>query len=156
LGEIHTHGRYATYWNVRHASTGHVWQGRVYSCPLDTAHLWAALRYTELNPVRAGLVAQPDTYVWSSAAAHCGTAPPDAILEMNFWRKNWTHSTWREYLFAQDSDADNAAIRQYTHTGRPLGTSEFIKTLEQIMRRNLAPKKEVVRKNQPMIAINAS
>jgi len=37
-----THGRYATYWNVTHGSSGHVWQGRFYSCPLDAAHLWIA------------------------------------------------------------------------------------------------------------------
>ena len=24
----HTHGRYASHWNVRHKSSGHVWQGR--------------------------------------------------------------------------------------------------------------------------------
>ena len=47
----HTHGRYAAYFNARCASSGHVWQGRYYSCPLDLPHLWAALRYTELNPV---------------------------------------------------------------------------------------------------------
>jgi putative transposase len=47
-----THGRYATYWNVRHKSTGHAWQARFYSCPMDQAHLWSALRYTERNPVR--------------------------------------------------------------------------------------------------------
>ena len=29
------HGRYASYWNVSHASCGHVWQGRFYSCPMD-------------------------------------------------------------------------------------------------------------------------
>jgi putative transposase len=29
------HGRYAAYWNARHSSSGHVWQGRFYSCPLD-------------------------------------------------------------------------------------------------------------------------
>jgi len=51
----HTHGRYASYWNACQSSTGHVWQGRFYSCPLDDAHPWEALRYTELNPVRAGL-----------------------------------------------------------------------------------------------------
>jgi len=49
----HTHGRYASYWNACQSSTGHVWQGRFYSCPLDDAHPWEALRYTELNPVRA-------------------------------------------------------------------------------------------------------
>ena len=52
-----THGRFASYWNALHHSTGHVWQGRYYSCPLDEPHLWEALRYTELNPVRASLVA---------------------------------------------------------------------------------------------------
>jgi putative transposase len=48
----HTHGRYASYWNAAHQSNGHVWQGRYYSCPLDEPHLWEALRYTELNPLR--------------------------------------------------------------------------------------------------------
>jgi len=51
-----THGRFASYWNALHHSTGHVWQGRYYSCPLDEPHLWEASRYTELNPVRASLV----------------------------------------------------------------------------------------------------
>lgn len=51
-----THGRYASYWNARNSSSGHVWQGRFYSCPLDESHLWKALRYVELNPVRAGMV----------------------------------------------------------------------------------------------------
>ena len=51
-----THGRYAAYWNALHHSSSHVWQGR-YSCPLDSSHLWQALRYTELNPVRARLKA---------------------------------------------------------------------------------------------------
>lgn len=54
-----THGRYASYWNAVHNSSGHVWQGRYYSCPLDETHLWEALRYTELNPVRAGMASNP-------------------------------------------------------------------------------------------------
>ena len=57
-----THGRYAAYWNAVHHSSGHVWQGRFYSCPLDEAHLWKALRYAELNPVRAGLVAKAERW----------------------------------------------------------------------------------------------
>ena len=52
-----THGRFASYWKALHHSTGHVWQGRYYCCPLHEPHLWEALRYTELNPVRASLVA---------------------------------------------------------------------------------------------------
>ena len=75
-----THGRYAAYWNARTASSGHVWQGRFYSCPLEESHLWAALRYVELNPVRAGMVAAAARWRWSSA-------PPIAFpaLRLNCW-----------------------------------------------------------------------
>jgi putative transposase len=59
-----THGRFASYWNALHHSTGHVWQGRYYSCPLDEPHLWEALRYTELNPVRACLVNRAEGWDW--------------------------------------------------------------------------------------------
>jgi len=42
-------GRYASYWNGAHTSSGHAWQGRFYSCPLDGGHLWGgfALRGAE-------------------------------------------------------------------------------------------------------------
>src|ERR1700722_4150172 len=40
----HAHGRYASYWNARNSSSGHVWQGRFYSCPLDESHLWGKPR----------------------------------------------------------------------------------------------------------------
>jgi putative transposase len=93
-----THGRYAAYWNSSHCSSGHVWQGRYYSCPLGENHLWEALRYAELNPVRAGMVAEAPAWEWSSAAAHCGTRPPDACLEMSEWEKRWGVSEWGEYL----------------------------------------------------------
>jgi putative transposase len=45
-----THGRFASYWNAVDHFSGHVRQGRYYSCPLDETHLWEALRYTELKP----------------------------------------------------------------------------------------------------------
>jgi len=32
--------RYAQHVNRRLRTTGHLWQGRYYSCPLDDEHLW--------------------------------------------------------------------------------------------------------------------
>lgn len=55
------HGMYARYFNVRTSRSGHLWQNRFYSCPLSESHLWTAIRYVELNPVRAALVAAPDS-----------------------------------------------------------------------------------------------
>jgi putative transposase len=139
----HTHGRYATYFNALHASTGHVWQGRYDSCPLDERHFWAALRYTELTPVRAGMVADAEDYEWSSAAGHCGFGPASALLDTDVWRERWTAATWREYRSDPKAEGDVAAIRRYTHTGRPLGSEAFVTELEEGLWRRLAPGEEV-------------
>ena len=136
-----THGRYASYWNAAHRSSGHVWQGRFYSCPLDEDHLWIALRYAECNPVRAGLVGKAERWRWSSAAAHCGDGEAETALEMARWAKRWSAASWREYLDREEKEAEIAAIRKCTHTGRPLGTEEFLGELEQATLRRLAPQK---------------
>jgi putative transposase len=115
--------------------------GTILLLPLGTPHLWAALRYAELNPVRAGMVARGESYPWSSAAAPWGAAEPDAIVDMNTWQQHRSHTSWRECLATQTSEAEHIAIRQCARTGRPLGTPEFIAALEERMRRKLAPKK---------------
>jgi putative transposase len=99
------------------------------------------LRYVELNPVRAAMVIAAEQWRWSSAAAHCGAGGPDALLEMARWRKRWTTAEWREHLAAGESSADATALRQYTHTGRPLGSAEFVAALERSTLRPLLPRK---------------
>jgi putative transposase len=136
-----THGRYAAYWNAARQSSGHVWQGRFYSCPLDDTHLWMALRYTERNPVRAGLVNQAEGWEWSSARAHCGSGNADPCLEMGAWSRRWSSAAWREYLGCGENDAELRAIRKSTHTGRPLGSGEFVRSLEVATARRLEPQK---------------
>lgn len=135
------HGRYATYWNARRASSGHVWQGRFYSCPLDEAHTWKALRYVELNPVRAKMVTSAEEWRWSSARAHCGRERANAMLQMERWARRWTAAEWRQFLLEGATEAEVSALRQCTHTGRPLGGEEFVAQLEQEMLRLLAPQK---------------
>jgi putative transposase len=137
----HTHGRYAAYLNSRQTETGHVWQGRFYSCPLDRPHLWAALRYTERNPVRACMVAHPHLYAWSSAAAHTGGADPFRVLDLGLWRASWDAAAWQEYLGAADAECGTETIRRCTHTGRPLGEAGFVAGLERSLSRRLAPQK---------------
>ena len=133
------HGRYAAYWNASHASCGHVWQGRFYSCPMDPGHLWTALRYAELNPVRAGMAAEAEAWPWSSAAAHGGAADPDACLEMATWRQEWSEARWRKFLAEGETEAELRAFRRSTYTGRPLGTEAFTAALEQQTQRRLTP-----------------
>ncbi len=61
---------YTQYINRFHRRSGHLWQGRFYSCALDGRHLWLALKYVELNPVRAKLCRRAWQYPWSTAALH--------------------------------------------------------------------------------------
>src|SRR5208283_3411900 len=51
------HANYAVEVNHAIRNSGHLFQGRFFSCPLDNEHLWAAVRYVVRNPVRAGIVA---------------------------------------------------------------------------------------------------
>ena len=106
--------------------------------PLDQSHLWEALRYTELNPVRAGLVLGAELWPWSSAACHCGAKEQDEYLTPEPWRSHWTSTTLQEYLSAGETEAGLAVIRQRTHTGRLLGTDEFIQDLEKVTQRPIA------------------
>jgi putative transposase len=76
------HGRYAQYSNSLLQRSGHFWQNRFYSCAMDDAHLWAALRYIERNPVRSGLRAASEDWTWSSAAVHVGLQAAPQWLDL--------------------------------------------------------------------------
>ena len=91
--------------------TGHLWQNRFFSCPLDDEYLWRALRYIEQNPVRAGLVATAEDYPWSSARAHLGGIDETHMLDLSRWSALWTPMEWREYNYAggTDRNATNSA-----------------------------------------------
>jgi putative transposase len=135
-----THFLYTQYINRLHGRSGHLWQNRFYSCPMDPAHAQNALCYVELNPVRAGMVKHPWTYPWSSAAAHCGKAGGNPVLDLAAWRETMPADTWRETLlaFIGDTNALNA-VRRNTHTGRPLGSDRFLSKLETLLNRRLRP-----------------
>jgi hypothetical protein len=60
---------------------------------------------------------------------------------MEPWREQWDVSSWKEYLLAGETESEILSIRQSTHTGRPLGTEEFVRDLEESTERTLAPQK---------------
>ena len=132
------HGRYAAYANARMSRSGHFWQNRFFSCSLDRAYLWAALRYVERNPLRAGLAAASAAYPWSSAAAHTGAAPPPDWLEPEPKRSSFTPPEWAAYLESDTMGDEEAALRRNTYTGRPAGSPQFVAWAESQLGRTLA------------------
>lgn len=80
-GECSTHLRYARYINTLHGRSGHLWQRRFFSIPLDGPHMVFAARYVERNPVRAKMVRVAWRYRWPSAAAHCGAPDQSGLID---------------------------------------------------------------------------
>ena len=134
-----THSEYALALNHAHGHSGHLWQNRFFSCPLDQPHLLSALRYVDLNPVRAGLVCEPLQWPWSSARAHMLDYVPDPVLDRR-WVEclgRWDYAEWREIMNAGVSVGETDAIRRATHTGEPLGSREFVAAVERQAGRSL-------------------
>jgi putative transposase len=132
------HTRYALRVNRIKQWQGHVWQGRYFSAPLDETYLWAAIRYVERNPVRAGLVSRAEDYPWSSASAHCRRGH-DALLCDH---PEWTNLTnqiadWSRWLAENDDPAKLTVLRRNAEIGVPCGTSSFIGRLERESGRDL-------------------
>jgi putative transposase len=98
--------------------SGHLWQGRYFSCVLDDPHMWACVRYVERNPMRAGVVERAEDWPWSSAAAHCGRRADPLLSPVQM---PWPVPDGSAYL-AEEEDADVATIRRQTATGRPCGS----------------------------------
>lgn len=78
--------RYTRGINLRVGWAGYLWQERLASFPLDQDHLWTAVRYVLLNPVRAKLVRRAEEWPSSSAAEHLFGAS-DGIVDLTAYRE---------------------------------------------------------------------
>lgn len=134
------HMRYAQRYNRQRDCTGHLWQGRFFSSPLDDTYFWTALRYVECNPVRAGLVARAQDYRWSSAASHCGLRP-DAVLNPDspWYQRLAAVADWPHWLAQQDDAQAVATLRLHADKGLPCGDDDFVARLGQLAGRSLTP-----------------
>jgi putative transposase len=118
-----THKRYTWQVNQREGWSGHLWQGRFASFPMDEAHLQACVRYVELNPVRAGLVERAEQWRWSSARAHLGLGA-DGITDLGSMATRI--DDWAALLDSGLPERDREAIRARERSGRPLGSPPLI------------------------------
>ncbi len=137
-----THNLYSWRLNHRLGRTGHLWERRFYSAPMDRNHLIAGLLYVEMNPVRARLTGEPTDFEWSSAAAHVTGRDPTGLLDMEAWKEINPRGDWADALVGSDPDTALAArIREATYSGRPLGSDAFLEHLERQTGLPTRPKK---------------
>ena len=147
LGEAHR--RYSRAINFREGWRGYLFQGRFASYPMDDAHLMAAVRYVENNPVAAKLVAQAEDWPWSSARSHIAgkQVSGDTLTDVAALARHVPN--WRAYL-AHGAEAAEAlpqaeavleAIEARLRTGRPLAEAAWIAEAERAMMRSMTPAK---------------
>lgn len=133
IGEAHR--KYTRMIHFREGWRGHLWQGRFASYPMDNLHTIAAVRYIELNPVRAGLVERPEEWPWSSVRAHFA-GEDDALVKVAPIQGEI--GDWSRFLM-ENVRAD--IFRRHELTGRPLGGADFIQHLERTLDRVLIKRK---------------
>ena len=129
------HMRYAQYKNVERRRLGHLWQGRFYSCILSRTHVLRAIRYVEMNPVRAKMVKKPWEYIWSSARQHIKMEKMP-IVRTDFHQDctdtGLNSRNWKKYLLEEDFEMTEE-MRIKTQKGLAIGAMNFIVTLEEKM-----------------------
>ena len=122
------HTLYAQYMLKKRGASGHLWQGRFYSCVMDDQHLYRAIRYVEKNPVRSQIVKRAWRYPWSSVRWHLGLSSTSLINLKNIELVD--QSDWKEYLGETDEEFEKD-LRIQTHACLAVGTPSFIWSMEK-------------------------
>lgn len=139
--------RYVQYINKTYRRTGTLWEGRFRSCPIqEELYLLACQRYIELNPVRAGMVAQPADYPWSSYRANAqGEANPllrPHTLYEALANDASTRQAAYQALFGNELDPERVdEIRKATNGNFLLGNTCFAAEVESTLGRRVLPGK---------------
>ena len=103
-------------------SSGHVYQGRCRSFPIpEDDHLLAVRRYSERNPVRAGLAERAPDGRWSSASLSRGDEPPP--LDPGPVPRP---AAWLEHVHAPQTEAELEALRECIRRRRPYGADAWV------------------------------
>lgn len=135
--------RYVRYINDTYRRSGTLWEGRFKSAVVSRdEYLIVCSRYIELNPVRAGMVAHPADYQWSSYR-YRALGQPDGLVDDDPWYvglgphaadRQRAYRAWMDRSIAED---EWAQIREATQKGRVIGGATFQEELSDRVGRRL-------------------
>ena len=125
--------RYTKWINWRQSRSGHLFQGRYKAVLVDAdAYLLELTRYVHLNPVRAGIVKEPEDYPWSGHRAYLGREvipwlTTDWVLSQFSRRVSSARKAYGRFI----QDGKKGSYWKEYHAGsgadsRILGDDEFI------------------------------
>lgn len=135
--------RYVRYFNDRQGRTGTLWEGRYRSTLVQTErYLLACMAYIDLNPVRAGMVAEARDHPWSSHHHYIGTQADKLVTPHPLYWSLGNTPFAREVAYADLVRAGVAADTQAELTasalsGWPLGEASYVADLQKHTQRRV-------------------
>jgi putative transposase len=143
--------------------TGTLRDGRYKSSLVQAeTYLLASHRYVELNPVRAGMVADPALYRWSSDRANAlGEADtlvtPHALYLGLGDDEETRRAAYRELFRIALDDQPLGALRLALNQGQPVGNDRFYREIEAMtgQRRELRKRGRLRKQDEPPSAKDA-
>ncbi len=136
--------RYVRLFNDSRQRSGTLWEGRYKSTVIQTdRYLLACMAYIDLNPVRAGLVAQAQDYPWSSYAYYAGLRSDRLITPHSlYWALGNTpfarEMAYAELVRAGVNQDEQTALTQSALRGWALGDDGFVAELQKQTVRRVA------------------
>jgi putative transposase len=137
--------RYVRYFNLIQRRTGTLWEGRYKATLIDgPQYLLACMRYIEMNPVRAAMVAVPTDYPWSSHRVHAEGAPSSLVTPHPIYLELAAATEQRQaayralFLEAQD-ESEVSTIRDATNKAWVLGCDRFKDEIARLTERRVEP-----------------
>ncbi len=128
---------YVRYFNDTHHRSGTLWEGRYKSTVVQPErYLLACMAYIDLNPVRAGVVAQTQDYPWSSCCHYTGVRVDKVITAHPLWWQLGNTPFAREAAYAAlvqagINGAQQQGLTDATSGGWALGDDEFVAELQK-------------------------
>jgi putative transposase len=137
---------YVQYYNHCYQRTGTLWEGRYKATLIDSeTYLLTCMRYIELNPVRADMVAHPSEYPWSSYRYNALGQANELITPHTEYRRLGKTDEERQAAFRQlfkhrIPENSLAEIREATNKAWVLGNDRFKQRIQDKLDRRVEPK----------------
>ncbi len=136
--------RYVRHFNQRQARTGTLWEGRYKSTLIQAErYLLACMVYIDLNPVRAGMVAEPGDYPWSSYLHHVGRRTDRLVTPHPlYWELGNTpfarEAAYGDLVRAGISAQQQVALTDSALRGWALGEADYVAALQRRTERRVS------------------
>jgi putative transposase len=138
---------YVRYFNRRHGRSGTLWEGRYRSTLIESErYLLACMVYIDLNPVRAGMVAQAADWRWSSHAHSLGLRADGLVTpHALYWALGNTpfarEAAYGALVQSGISAKQQNALTDATLRGWVLGEDDFVAALQKKSARRVSKAK---------------